>query len=91
MYVCVCVRERERETENKTETANCQQSDRGGGGGGGDEDLRDTRSVFFLLVPQVAKEATVPPRRSAQPHTPTSFKSPQPTDLQNKHIYEDNF
>ena len=42
---------------------------------------------FFFCVPQAAKEAKVPPRCSAQPHTPTSFKSPQPTDLQNTQIY----
>ena len=43
--------------------------------------------LFFFFVPQAAKEAKVPPRCSAQPHTPTSFKSPQPTDLQNTQIY----
>ena len=42
---------------------------------------------FFFFVPQAAKEAKVPPRCSAQPHTPTSFKSLQPTDLQNTQIY----
>ena len=43
--------------------------------------------LFFFFVPQAAKEAKVPPRCSAQPHTPTSFKSLQPTDLQNTQIY----
>ena len=42
---------------------------------------------FFFLVPQAAKEAKVPPSCSAQPHNPTSFKLPQPTDLQNTQIY----
>ena len=42
---------------------------------------------FFFFCPQAAKEAKVLPRCSAQPHTPTSFKSPRPTDLQNTQIY----